>query len=119
MYILYSLDTPSFFANILILNNLLLIFLQPPLQSIWAYQWSEIENINAVPRGIQFTLKREPTKRMLGLFSSGEPPNKLVLVPDERRRETLIETIKLQSQDSRFITRLPSSRYSNLNKDLH
>lgn len=93
-------------------ESLLLIFSLS--QSLWTYQWHEINEIEETQRGIQFKVKGDG-KRMLGLFASNEAPNKLVLVPDERKRSALHEVIRTHYKDSRYSTRMPSSRYSNLN----
>lgn len=81
---------------------------------MWTYQWHDISTIEQTQRGIQFEVKGDG-KRLLGLFSSNEAPTKLVLVPDERRRNALYDVIKTHYKDSRYSTRMPSSRYSNLN----
>jgi len=64
---------------------------------------------------VQFTVKREG-KRYMGLFASSESPNKLILVPDQRKRDALFIVMESQHKDSGTF-RLPSSRYlsSNIN----
>ncbi|XP_062132408.1 intermembrane lipid transfer protein Vps13 isoform X1 [Drosophila sulfurigaster albostrigata] len=78
--------------------------------SMWSYQWEEISAVTSTGRGVQFTVQREGKRLLGGLFSSGESPNKLILVTDPRKREALFGIIESQHKDSKF-SHLPSSRY--------
>ncbi|KAH8307603.1 hypothetical protein KR044_004766 [Drosophila immigrans] len=78
--------------------------------SLWSYQWEEINAVKNTGRGVQFTVEREGKRLLSNLFSSGESPNKLILVPDQRKRDALFSIIESQHKDSKY-SRLPSSRY--------
>ncbi|XP_030555732.1 vacuolar protein sorting-associated protein 13 [Drosophila novamexicana] len=80
--------------------------------SLWSYQWDEVESIEATQRGIQFRVKRNEGKRVLGLFASKESPQKLVLVPDERKRLALLDVME-SHQENNTNMRVPTSRYTS------
>ncbi|KAM8714231.1 hypothetical protein ACLKA7_014379 [Drosophila subpalustris] len=82
--------------------------------SLWSYQWEEIDGITSNARGVQFRVKHHG-KRILGLFSSNESPHKLVLVPDQRKRDALVAIMESHHRDSRYSIRLPGSRYTSYN----
>ncbi|EDW71988.1 uncharacterized protein Dwil_GK10679 [Drosophila willistoni] len=79
--------------------------------SLWTYLWEEIKKVEATNRGVKITVPQEG-KKMLGLFSTKESPCKLVLLPDERKRNTLVEIIESHRQDRTSIT-VTSSPYAS------
>lgn len=54
----------------------------------WAYRWTEISLMRIVQKGVEIVIG-EKTKKVLGLFGSNEQQKKLILIPQQQRKERL------------------------------
>ncbi|TDG48268.1 hypothetical protein AWZ03_005223 [Drosophila navojoa] len=79
--------------------------------SLWSYQWEEVDSFLNNGRGMQFKVISRESKGIMGLFSPKESNTKIVLVPDERRREALLAVVESQMRAGTQL-RMPTSRYS-------
>lgn len=62
----------------------------------WSYTWKEIHECKVVEKGIQITTK-QPKKKVLGLFGSGET-GKMIIIADPNQREVIRERMSTLRQ---------------------